>query len=354
MKEKKKALLSTLVVGLIIITGILLVLGPKKLLAKLVQGNLFIIFLAFLVELASLSILFTRWKYLINAAGLESSFLDVGKIGFAGQALNAITPSTRLGGEPLKAYLLKKKKGTRLGVAMATLVMEKIVDQAAFLLIAVSTAVFSIFFLDIPLHIILLLTAAAAFSVAVLTGMVYICFGRRIKSDTVVNLLEKHEWITDKIPFVAHYKNKMTDSLLNYYSHIAKIGSHPRVWSLGILLSLLFWTAEITRAWLLFRAFGAEVAVTVIATAYILSALIGSFPLLPGDLGIVESAMILIYSSSHINSVTSGLVTLVDRLFSYWFVIALGVPLAWYLGFTSYTGDLNSEETRTSQGLEER
>ncbi len=347
MNEKVKAIASTFIVGAVILSLILWILGPQEIAAKLMKGDGLLILLALFVQLVSLSILFTRWNYLLKAAGVKTTWKNVSKIGLAGQALNAVTPSTRLGGEPLKAYLLKKRTDSRLGVAMATLVMEKIVDQAAFLFIALGSVTFAVLFLDLSGYIILLLIIATFFSFAILTGLIYVCFGRRIKSKTVVDLLERHDWITNKIPFVGHYKNKMTDSLLNYYSHIAKIGSNPRVWSVGILLSLMYWGAEITRAWVLFRAFGAEVAFAVIATAYILSAIIGSFPLLPGDLGIVESAMILIYSSAHINSVTGGLVTLIDRLFSYWFVILVGVPLAWYLGFMNYAGDFDSEENGT-------
>ena len=45
--------------------------------------------------------------------------------------------------------------------------------------------------------------------------------------------------------------------------------------------------------------------------------------------------MIIIYSSTAINTVTAGAVTLIDRLISFWLVILAGVPVAWHLGLTS-------------------
>ncbi len=73
-----------------------------------------------------------------------------------------------------------------------------------------------------------------------------------------------------------------------------------------------------------------------IAVALVISALAGAIPLIPGGLGITESAMILIYTSSNIALVAAGTVTIVDRIVSYWAVTFIGLLISSYLGIEKY------------------
>ena len=280
--------------------------------------------------------LYARWDVILRGTKKPFSSFQLLLISIAGNAINSITPASRVGGEPLRAFLLKKKFGIRYGVGMASIVIEKIIDILAFLIISAFAIVYSFVFLNAPMHIVFLLVISFLSSASLLISLYYVTFHKRIRSKTVVKFLDKHKWLGDKIPILRHYRNKMMDSLTNYYSHISLIGTQKGVWRYGLLLSLAYWSFEILRAYVLFKAFGVEVPLSVIATVIIISVIIGSLPLLlPGNLGFVEGTMIVIYSSSNINSIVAGIVTMIDRFFSYWLMLIVGLPVAWYLGFTS-------------------
>jgi uncharacterized membrane protein YbhN (UPF0104 family) len=51
---------------------------------------------------------------------------------------------------------------------------------------------------------------------------------------------------------------------------------------------------------------------------------------LPGGLGVVESALIVVFSSAGLAVPVAGAVVLAYRLLSYWLVMVIGVPL-WLL-----------------------
>ena len=241
-KDKRtqlKALISTFVVGLIVLAVILVLIGPEQTWLEIKQANPWFFVLAIGMQILSSTTLFVRWRYFINAAGQKVPALKTFLISISGLAVNSITPAARIGGEPLKAFLLKKKCGVRLGCGIASLVVEKITDLSAFCLISLVAILYSFYVLDVPMHILLVLIAAFLFTASLLASLYYVSFGVRIKSGTIVNLLNKNKWLLEKLPVLKHYKEKMEDSLLNYYSNIFKIGTHPNVWITGIVVSLI-------------------------------------------------------------------------------------------------------------------
>mgnify|MGYP006282293175 CR=1 FL=1 len=344
---KKKALVSSFVLGIIVIAVIFLVLKPEEMLEQIKRIDPKYLLVALALQILSLIIVSARWHWFINSKENRVSRKNIFLITLAGQSMNSVTPGSRWGGEPVKAYLLHKKEGIPAVSAMASIVVEKIADIIAFSLIATGAIIYGLLFLNVPQNIMILLILALFFTLSVLFALFYVSFFKRIRSETIIRLMERYKWITDKIPVLAQYKHKVESNLNNYYITILKISSKKHAWPVGVLLSLAYWGTEIGRTYVIFMALGVDVPLAVIATAHVISSLIGSFPLLPGDLGIVEGTMILIYSSISIVQETGlavgGVVTIIDRFFSYWLVIIIGLPLTWYLGLTSMKGEKNEE-----------
>ena len=271
-----------------------------------------------------------RWGVFVSAAGHNVPVADMFLITVAGTALNNITPSTRMGGEPLRAYLLKKKYSIRTSTGLATVVIEKVADMTAFSIITLLAIFYAFYFLNVPGYIVLLLVFSFFFTASIAATLLYVTIRKKIRLKWVVWLIDKYRKIADKIPFVGYYRDRMDDSLENYYKYAAKI-TRKKVLVKGILMSLLYWAIEIARAYVIFIAFGLNVPAAVIAAVYVLANIVGSLPLPPGS---IETTMIVIYSSTAINTVTAGAVTIIDRLISFWLVILVGIPIGWYLGAT--------------------
>ncbi|MCD4740038.1 flippase-like domain-containing protein [archaeon] len=347
----KKALITSLVLGTAVFVAIFLWLGPEQMLDHLLNMDPIYLLLALILQFLSILIVSMRWRWFLNATGYKTKKIDIFMLSLAGQAMNAITPASRWGGEPIKAYLLQKKHGIPASAGMASIIVEKIADIIAFAIISIAAILYGFFYFDVPGNIMLLMLLALFFTFSVLIALFYVSFIKKIRSEPIIRLIDRYNWITDRIPILGQYKHTIEESLNNYYTTIARIGSHKSTWVVGVLFSLGYWIIEVSRAYVIFLAFGItlnELPLAVIATAYIVSSLIGSFPLLPGDLGIVEATMILIYSTTSIPVQVGGLVTIIDRMFSYWLVIVIGLPLTWYIGTTSKS-DKHGNKNGTSK-----
>jgi uncharacterized protein (TIRG00374 family) len=70
----------------------------------------------------------------------------------------------------------------------------------------------------------------------------------------------------------------------------------------------------------------------VIAEVFIISALIGFIPLLPGGLGAVDGLMIILFSAAGVPPSISAAATIVERLISFWMTSIIGIALLPYFG----------------------
>jgi hypothetical protein len=96
---------------------------------------------------------------------------------------------------------------------------------------------------------------------------------------------------------------------------------------------------DVFRTYFVFLSLGVTVPFTVILAAITISALMGSIPIFPGGIGLMETTMIIIYSSSGINLAIAGTSTIIDRLISFWTFTFIGLACAYYLGIKHYKGD---------------
>ena len=100
----------------------------------------------------------------------------------------------------------------------------------------------------------------------------------------------------------------------------------------GLPLSFFIWAVEITRVFVVFLAFGANVDPILIGEVFIVASLIGMIPLLPGGIGAVDGVMILFYSSAGIPPSISAAATVIERLISFWMPTMIGFAILPHYG----------------------
>ncbi|MFC2175063.1 flippase-like domain-containing protein [archaeon] len=326
-----KQLFSTIFIGILVFAAIVWVLGPDAVWDQVSKMKPEYLLLALGIQALAMVAMAQRWAIFIKATGHKAEFSSVLLMTIAGTAMNNITPSSRMGGEPLRAYLLKKRHGARTSTGLATVVIEKIADMTAFSIITILAIFYAFYYLNVPGHTVLLLALSFLFTTGIMAALVYVTLRRKIKAKWIVGLIDKYQRLSEKFPLVGYYRDKLDDSLANYYDNAARIAKKG-VLIKAILASLVYWALEISRAYVIFLALGINVPIAVIAAVYVIANIVASLPLPPGTL---EATMIIIYSSTAINTVTAGAVTLIDRLISFWLVIIAGLPVAWHLGLTT-------------------
>ncbi len=333
MKKKEyKSLVASIGVAIALFAILFIWLGPEKVWNALMNANPKYLALALLVEIVDIYFLNIRWHVFVKPVVPSITVKDTLAISLGGVAVSNITPGGRVGGEAIKAYLMNRVWGISYSASFATIIVERIIDMLAFLIISGVAILYGILFVHLPLRVIILLGIVFLFSASVMLGLWYVTLKKRIKSSWIERLINKHKWIMKHIPVLNYYEEKLSQYLNDYYTHVSKIAVETNVMVKGFIYSMIYWFLEIFRAYVIFLALGAQPSLPVIALAYVLSTVIGSLPIGVGGVGLTEGTMILIYSASNINTVVASLETMIDRLLSYWLLILIGLPIAGYLG----------------------
>ena len=169
MAKKRVNLIISLTIGLAIFSIFLWKTGPESI--NLILKNMnFKYFLAYLFfTTVTLFPITLRWRVILKAYKKEIPFLTLFKQTIAGFAVSYVTPSVRLGGEPLRAYMLKKECNVNLKTGATTIILDKFVELTGSIIfgiagLALLTAIPGVpFFTKIFLAFLLILTLFGLF-----------------------------------------------------------------------------------------------------------------------------------------------------------------------------------------------
>lgn len=345
--DLKKALIIAVVIGMVISAAISFGVGIDDL-ARLIAGaNYTYLLLAIIVQFIGILFLTLRWKTFIDMSGIRVSLSKVYQIMLVGISMSNLTPSARVGGEPLRAYLLKMHGGCKAGDSLSTVVIERIFDSVTFAVM--SLIIVGMAAVALPLWISMLVFAAFLLNAVFLFTMVYASIERKAGMGFVRSMLH----------FFGRFIRKLRDEKMrsriyaaveDYVSNAKYLLNQRKLWVRAMCFSLMVWVCDAVRIWLVFMALGMDVPLPLVFTVLVVSGLVGFIPLLPGGLALIESSMIIIYTASGINAVFAGTQTILDRLISYWLVTFSGLFWGYRLGISSNEVNRNGSGKSRNKG----
>jgi uncharacterized protein (TIRG00374 family) len=321
--------------GVVCVAIVMAFFGFNEVLGVMAGANLSYVIGALVLQiivlwLLSLRIYFMSRKY--GRIGLWEAF----KISVTGTVISLLTPVAKIGGEPLKIYLLKKK----LGGANATAVVAVDTLSEVISCIAVIFVVFIVFAKDIPGN--MFSSFLWFFLVAA------ILLGLFIKFVTSPKWMNKAiGWVTKKIKRLSNADKEDYAEL--FHQAFSLLVRDRKVMSFTVSISLLTKIAELTRMWFIFAAIGVILPPEVIIVVWTVILVMLLVPWLPGSLGIVEffGTGTLIFFG--LNSTTAAGGLLLDRFISFWFVLVFGLILMSKIDMPKKMKKDNMMESRTSK-----
>jgi len=128
MKKVGITLIVSFLIGAVIFSFFLYRVGLNA--VTLIFENLNIFYFMIFFFFCSLSFVFSTARHyiILRAYGKKVPFLLLMKQMIAGYSVSYVTPSIRLGGEPIRAYMLKKEAGVDLKTGTASIIMDKFVE----------------------------------------------------------------------------------------------------------------------------------------------------------------------------------------------------------------------------------
>lgn len=177
------------------------------------------------------------WSMVVNAYGRPAPFLQLFQARLAGHAISYLTPSSHLGGEPIRALMVKTLDRK---TALASVIVDKTIELLAMLSFLVAGFVIGIVRLSWPPRYIILSLSA----VAIATSLVIILYLQQKRGllAGIFNILEK---LRIRFSFIEKNRDKIkeTDRLITsfYKDHRARFRQVLIFYSFLVL----FWVGEI-------------------------------------------------------------------------------------------------------------
>lgn len=328
MDYKKIGLL--LAVGVVILLAMVYIVGPGQIIDALKTADLRYVLLAVLIQFIIIGLWNTRWSLICDSLDIPHSKWSLLAMTIVGLAVNNLTPSGRSGGEPVRAYILSKKSNQPFKTTFATVMGDKIFDTLPFMVLAI----FSISYLMICLHlsttIFTILLVSLIVFVVLLAFIIYICINETFGIKSVKWIFRQARRFTKKD--LDEYEESAKTAIVGFQSNLKYILADKKILIYATIISFTVWFLELLRVYVVFQAFGVHVSIGMIASVFLVSALVGIIPALPGGLGSIDGLMILFYSMAGIASNISTAATLVERMISLWMVIVMGVLLLPFFG----------------------
>lgn len=259
--------------------------------------------LAFLAYLLSVYLFAVRWQLVLNSIGYELKAADLVPVIFGGIFANNLTPASRAGGEPLRIFWINKRFGINYTDGFISILFERLVEA-------------------IPISVLLIY-------------VVYSFPSLEIKFLPVRNSLMLNSTYLLLLGLFAaglalwYFKEKLSSPLNRVRKHWRQL---RKSFTAVLLLSCGVWILDVIRLKLIALALDLPLSLHLIATVSILYLVLGSLPITPGGLGIVEGGLISILLYFGLPLASASSFVFLERVISFGLSSVIGFFYLFYYG----------------------
>jgi uncharacterized protein (TIRG00374 family) len=226
------------------------------------------------------------WKYILVDTPAKTTVARLFWLRLGGEALNQLTPTASLGGEPFKASRLRAD-GVPLEVASASVVIMKgILVLSLVLYIFTGLALAPFYLPEAAKHILFLTLAALGLAAA---GIIFVLVQRREPFGNSFRFLDRRGWLPHFLRDHEGFLENLDTAMSQFYRQ------YPSRALLSFFLFFLSWLLHAVEVYLIFWLLGNPIspgmAVCLDALAMLFTAL-GFF--IPAAMGIQEGGNILL------------------------------------------------------------
>ena len=237
---------------------------------------------------------FLRWAYYLRVLKISAPVAVSGLVFLSGLAMS-ITPGKA--GELLKSKLLRDRSGIPVSVSAPVVVMERITD-------VVSVALLGLVGLALlPLPAVLALLAALS-----------------ISGGALIVVASRHSGHLLGLPLVRRWKSGLETSHQGL-----RLLTVPRVVAFAVALGAVAWFCEGLALWVILRGLDADQSLGRAVPIYAAATLVGAVSAMPGGLVGTEGSMVALLQNSGIARGPASAGTLLVRLVTLWFAVAIGL-----------------------------
>jgi glycosyltransferase 2 family protein len=350
IRNNKWKIIISFIVAIFIILAITFVIGFNNVLNVLKQANLIYVLIVFILEFIILIIWTLRWRLILNVVDESPGFKNLFLMLFASLFGNNITPGAA-GGEPLRAYLLKKIEGTPFEIGFASSIADRVFEFFPFVLISLFAA-YLILTWNISFYAKIILSVVIILTLIFFVVLLYAGINKEIFQRIIISSARRIYPIFRRISENPMTFSEVTEKLIYYINRFSsgflEVLADQRTFIIGFLLSLGMWGLDMIRLYVCFVALDFYPPVFPLILIYTIAILISLLPTLPGTLGIREATLVGLFAVVGVPADVVIAASIIDRLASYVLPTFIGGFVAFYFANKLKNEGLDSGYSKTS------
>lgn len=283
-------------------------IDPHAVWRNIRHANLGLYLVAVAVYYLSFAARSIRWRWMLEQVDLSEAagYPIPGNRGtleilFLSWFVNCVVPAKL--GDAYRCYLLKRRSGAPISRSLGTIFAERLTDLVVlFTLMAVAGAL--AFRGHLPGEASRTLVIGSALIVLAAIAVVGLWYGRHV------------------------VERRLPERIRAQFGqlHDAIFACLRRPWR-PVGISILIWSCDGIRLFLVASALHADVSFSVAVFVALMSSLLTILPLTPAGLGVVELAIVAVLKIAGVEASLSGSIALMDRIITYWSLLAVGLIL---------------------------
>ncbi len=321
----KKSIIGTSIGVFILVMVFFIFIDTGEVIQTLLSVNIPIYLLAVSCIVTSIFVWAYRWKTLVNVRDYTVKVREVIGGLVVGLAINNITPFARLGGEPVRAYILKRKSGVKYADGLASV----LVDGSVFLITTQLFVLASLFVLPFvmtpPTWLTIGILAFEVIMILFLLSFLGIYFDR----DYILRLIN---FLTERIGFLKEREEEIIGKYQDFQAGFKESLRNKQAMGKALTSAFLAKGLNLTAYYLIFISLGHQVPISHIFVIMGLLHIALALPITPGSLGIYEGAFISGFVLLGLPVEISASAVLLQRLIWFWGVSAAGGILGIHYG----------------------
>jgi len=319
---KRLNLILSLIVGLGIFGYFLYYVGVDSIIQIFSNINLLYLSLFFVVTTLAFFPTAWRWQIILKAHNKKISFWHILKYTISGYAVSYITPMVNAGGEPIRAYMLKKEHKVDLKTGSSSIIIDKFVELFGTVIFGVTGLFLFLFLPQISLWLKILLGGAILLGFFVMLILYYRTIKGKGSFSSLFVFLRLHKIARWK-SFVLVLKD-VEEKMQKFFNKSKK------AFILSFVAYLFYGILAIFEFKFLLLSFGFDASITIVILSITLFGFANFFPV-PAALGFLEAGQTSLFTALRGEGSIGFALSLMVRIRALIFV-AIGFAFITYFG----------------------
>ncbi len=326
-------------VGLIIFLAVFYFIGIEKILYQLSMLNLFYYSISVLAVFLTLLCWIFRWKSFIKCCGYKVSNLSLLRNLLIGLAVNNVTPVAKIGGEPLRAYLLKEDNKIPIRKGLATIISDLTIEFFVSISMVTLSMLLITLYIQPPLWLSSVLVLFIAVSVLAFGGIFGIYSDKKFVGKILV-------WFIEKIKKLKTFEKTILRRYRDFQVTFRENLRNRKLFLEAMFYGIMMKVFDILKFVFIFMAIGYPIGILEIVIAVGIAIMLMSIPATPGSLGIWEGGMISTFALIGIPLEIAATAVFLERLIWFWGITVVGAVIGIHYG-TNTLGKRDLKDIKT-------